>query len=136
VADREEGASMSGTPAAKGDNSVLGRIALGVTGLFLLGFYVAFGRLLAGSWREFAALMLVAATYLGGMIVLTRVARPRTATDWRRISLLFPVLGAAAGEVYIQASTVSGIGPVLTGVVWGLLHAWLVRRQTRTLAEA
>jgi len=25
---------------------------------------------------------------------------------------------------------------VVTGVVWGLLHAWLVRRQTRALAGA
>jgi hypothetical protein len=136
VAGREERESMSTTPASKGGNSVLGRIALGVTGLVLLGFYVAFGRLLAGSWRQFAVLVLVAATYLGGMILLTRVARPRTATDWRRISLGFPVLGAAAGGVYMLASTVSGIGPVVTGVVWGLLHAWLVRRQARTLVGA
>jgi hypothetical protein len=127
---------MSDRPASREDNSFLGRLALGITGLFLLGFYVAFGRLLAGSWRHFAALVLVAATYLGGMILLTRLARPRTAADWRRTSLLFPVLGALAGGVYVLASTVSGIGPVATGVVWGLLHAWLVRRQTRTLVGA
>jgi hypothetical protein len=127
---------MSATPTSKGDSSVLGRIALGVTGLVLLAFYVGFGLLLAGSWRQFAALVLVAATYLGGMMLLTRVTRPHTAADWRRISLVFPVLGAAAGGVYVLARTGSGIGPVLTGVIWGLLHAWLVRRQTRTLAGA
>jgi drug/metabolite transporter (DMT)-like permease len=126
---------MSATPTSKRESSLLGRIALGVTGLVLLGFYVAFGRLLSGSWRQFAVLVLVAVTYLGGMILLTRVTRPRTAAEWRRISLVFPVLGAAAGGVYLLASTGSRIGPVLAGVVWGLLHAWLVRRQTRTLAE-
>jgi drug/metabolite transporter (DMT)-like permease len=136
VANAGEREPMSGTPASKGGNTLLGRIALGVLGLFLLGFYVAFGRLLAGSWRQFAVLVLVAATYLGGMILLTRVTRPRSAAEWRRISLVFPVLGAAAGGVYLLASTVSRIGPVVAGVVWGLLHAWLVRRQTRTLAGA
>ena len=127
---------MNAPPASKKGNSVLGRIALGVTALVILAFYVGFGRLLAGSWRQFAALVVVAATYLGGMILLTRLTRPRTAEEWRRISLLFPVLGAVAGGVYLLASTASGIGPVVTGVVWGLLHAWLVRRQTRALAGA
>lgn len=127
---------MNAPPVSKKDNSVLGRIALGITALAILAFYVGFGRLLAGSWRQFAALVLVAATYLGGMIVLTRLTRPSTAADWRRISLVFPVLGAVAGGVYLLASTASGIGPVIAGVVWGLLHAWLVRRQTRTLAGA
>ena len=127
---------MNATPASKKKTSILGRIALGATALLILAFYLGFGRLLAGSWRQFGTLVVVAATYLGGMILLTRLTHPRTAADWRRNSLVFPVLGAVAGGVYLLASTASGIGPVVTGIVWGLLHAWLVRRQRRTLTGA
>jgi hypothetical protein len=126
---------MQPKPTSGEDTSLLGRLALAITGLFLLGFYVAFGRFLAGSWRQFAALVLGAAAYLAGMVLLTRLVRPRTAADWRRMSLTFPLLGAAAGGMYALASTASGIGPALSGLVWGLVHAWLVRRQTRNLAE-
>lgn len=126
---------MQPKPASGEETTFLGRLALALTGVVLLGFYVAFGRLLAGSWRQFAALVLGVATYLAGMVVLTRLVRPRAAADWRRMSLTFPLLGAAAGGIYALVSTASGIGPALSGLVWGLVHAWLVRRQTRNLVE-
>ena len=114
--------------------SIAGRLALGVLALLILAFYVAVGRLVAGSWRHFAALALAGATYLVVMILLRRVSRSRTAADWLRVWPAFPFIGAAAGGVYVVMSMASGIWPALYGFGWGLLHAWLVWRQTLRLA--
>jgi hypothetical protein len=114
--------------------SIGGRLALGVLALLILAFYVAVGRLVAGSWRHFAALALAGATYLVGMLLLRRVSRSRTAAEWLRVWPAFPFVGAAAGGVYVLVSTASGIWPALYGFAWGLLHAWLVWRQTLKLA--
>jgi len=114
--------------------SIGGRLALGVLALLILAFYVAVGRLVAGSWRHFAALALAGATYLVGMMLLRRVSRSRTAADWLRVWPAFPFVGAAAGGVYVLVSTASAIWPALYGFAWGLLHAWLVWRQTLKLA--
>ena len=121
-------------PPSSEHTSIGGRLALGILALLILAFYVAVGRLVAGSWRHFAALALAGATYLAGMMLLRRVSRSRTAAEWLRVWPAFPVVGAAAGSVYVLVSTASGIWPALYGFVWGLLHAWLVWRQTLKLA--
>ena len=114
--------------------SIGARLGLGVLALLILAFYVAFGRLVAGSWRHFWALALAGATYLVGVILLRRVSRSRTAAEWLRVWPAFPFVGAAAGGVYVLVSTASGIWPAVYGFAWGLVHAWLVWRQTRKLA--
>jgi hypothetical protein len=125
---------MAAKRASSEDTRFLGRLALAFLALFLLGFYVAFGRLVAGSWRQFAALALAATTYLAGTVLLARLNHLRTAADWSRKALAFPVVGAIVGGMYVFVSTASGVTPVLIGFVWGVLHAWLLRRQTRKLA--
>ena len=114
--------------------SIQSQLVLWLTGAVILGMYVAFGRLVAGSWRQLAALALAVATYLAGMVVLERLVRPRTAEKWRRVSPVFPFVGALAGGVYVLVSTASGIGPAITGIVWGVVHLWLVWRQARNVA--
>ena len=125
---------MATRPGSSGKTSMLGQLVLWLTGAVLLAMYVAFGRLVAGSWRQLAALALAAATYLGGMALLERLARLQSAEDWRRVSPVFPFVGALAGGAYVLASTASGFVPAIAGFVWGLVHVWLVRRQARIVA--
>ena len=96
------------------DPSVLGRIALGITGAFLLSFYFGFMRFLAGSWREFAALALAALGYLAAIC---------------------PLLGGAAGGAYVAASVTTGVGPIIHGLVWGALHGALIARHASKSAS-
>jgi len=125
---------MTSKPASKGKKSFLGTTGTEIIAALVLGTYLFFGRLIAGSWRQFAALALAATTYLASMALLKQVARPQTATDWRRMSIAFPFMGALAGGAYTLASTASGIAAAVTGVVWGLIHVWLIWRQMRRLA--
>jgi len=125
---------MTSKPASKGKTSFLGTLGIAIIAALVLGTYMFFGRLIAGSWRQFAALALAATTYLASMALLKRVVRPQTAMDWRRMSIAFPFMGALAGGAYTLVSTASGIAAAVTGVVWGLIHVWLIWRQTRRLA--
>ena len=125
---------MTSKPASKGKQSFLGTLGIAIIAALVLGTYLFFGRLIAGSWRQFAALALAATTYLVSMALLKRVVRPQAATDWRRMSIAFPFMGALAGGAYTLASTASGIAAAVTGVVWGLIHVWLIWRQMRRLA--
>ena len=125
---------MTSKPASKGKKSFLGTLGIAIIAALVLGTYLFFGRLIAGSWRQFAALAAAATTYLVSMALLKRVVRPQAATDWRRMSIAFPFMGALAGGAYTLASTASGIAAAVTGVVWGLIHVWLIWRQMRRLA--
>ena len=113
------------------DPSLLGWIALAITGAFLLSFYLGFMRFLVGSWREFAALSLAALTYLAGLVLLARLIRPRTAVQWRWAALMCPLVGGIAGAVYVALSAATGAGPIVSGLVWGALHGALVAHRAR-----
>ena len=115
------------------DPSLLGWVALAITGAFLLTFYLGFMRFLAGSWREFAALALAALSYLAGLVLLARVIRPRSAAQWRWAALICPVLGGIAGTTYVALSATTGAGPVVSGIVWGALHGAFVAHRARRL---
>jgi len=110
------------------DPSVLGRIALAITGAFLLSFYFGFMRFLAGSWREFAALALAALGYLAGQVLLVRLIHPRTVAQWRWVAAMCPFLGGAAGGAYVAVSVTTGAGPIIYGLVLGALHGDLIAR--------
>jgi hypothetical protein len=125
---------MTSKPASKGKKSFLGTLGIAIIAALVLGTYLFFGRLIAGSWRQFGALALAATTYLVSMALLKRVVRPQAAMDWRRMSIAFPFMGALAGGAYTLVSTASGIAAAVTGVVWGLIHLWLIWRQMRGLA--
>ena len=127
---------MASRHGSSENTSIMSRLVLWLTGLVLIGMYVAFGRLVAGSWRQLAALALAAATYLVGMVLLERLVRPRTAAKWQRVSPVFPFVGALAGGAYVLVSTASGIVPAIVGLAWGLVHVWLVWRQARQVAAA
>jgi len=116
------------------DTSLLGWTALAITGAFLLTFALGFFRFLVGSWRELAALWLAPLIYLAGLVLLARRFRPRSATQWRWVALMCPVLGAIAGAVYLGVSAATGAGPVITGLVWGAIHGALVARNARRAA--
>ncbi len=105
------------------DNSLLGRIAIGVTALFIGGFFIAFQRFAAGSWQTVAAGLVSVSVYLGGAVLfdvwLRRSGRRlagRPAPVWA--AAIVVLLGALAGLVYgitaveksIVASTLFGAG--------------------------
>jgi hypothetical protein len=125
---------MNSRPASKGKKSFLGTVGIAIIAALVLGTYLFLGRLIAGSWRQFAALAAAATTYLVFMALLKRVAHPQTATDWRRMSIAFPFMGALAGGAYTLVSTVSGIAAAVAGLVWGVIHVWLIWRHTGQLA--
>jgi hypothetical protein len=111
------------------DPRLLGWIAFAITGAFLLSFYLGFMRFLAGSWREFAALSLAAMGYLAGQLLLARLVHPRTATQWRSVAALCPLIGGAAGGAYLALSAATGFGPIVHGLVWGTVHGALIARR-------
>ena len=125
---------MSDNGSSLDDPSPMGRAAISVTGVFLLAFVLGFVRFMAGSWREGAALGLAGLGYAVGVLLLARLSRPRSEGQWRRVALVLPLLGA--GAAYVTLSVVAGTGPVITGFVWGMLHAILVAWGARRRASA
>ena len=122
------------------DPSPMGRMAISVTGIFLLTFFLGFMRFMAGSWREAVALGLAGLGYAAALLLLAHQIRPQTEAQWRRIARLLPLLGAAAGAAYVAVSTAAGVGPVVAGLVWGTLHgllvAWGAKRRASVIASS
>jgi hypothetical protein len=125
---------------------VIDWVALAVTGAILLGFFLAFERYLAGSWRHVGAALLAVAVFVGGATVLDLILR-RTGRAAQgallpdRFLFVLPILGAGAGAAYglVQSARVTSM-PIAVGLAWGIVVAVSSFRQAqrmrRTTADA
>ena len=119
------------------DRSFLGRVAMGVTLLFLGAFFLGFQRFLAGSWQTVAAGIIAVALYLGGVILLDVWLRKsgrrlpgHPAPIWA--GAIVVLLGALAGFAYgITAVGKSIVASTLFGGLTAGVLAFVSLREQR-----
>ena len=118
----------------------MNRVAMTIVGLMLGGLLLLFERLLAGSWRELAAIMAAVATLSGVAFVGNRALRKYRVNAAKRLGLLWALpisalLGAFAGAAYaIVSREHHGAGPAAVGA-WTMVMLTLAsaiwNRRTR-----